>query len=298
MGTHQSLNLTGVSETLMIPLFCRAWESQKPDGLIHDPLAEQVMADLMPHLQASRRRFHQDIVQQRWPHELQLLLAERTRYFDQVAQAFISQHEDPQLVMLACGLDCRFERIGYPEVDWVILDLPEVMELRHELLPQHPRIREISASALDPQWMQALEPNRPTLIQAEGLLMYLPRQQIRHLFKWLGDYFQQAEFMAEVAAYWLSQLMSQGPFKGAFKHKFKLSSGTTFLGGLHQAREPESWHPHIRLLNEYTYFDRWEPQLGLMNLVGLTPFKRTQWIVHYRLENPNAPQSEKKTEKN
>lgn len=281
---RDSLHLTGVSETLLIPLFCRAWQSQVQDSLLHDPLAESMAAEILPYFRQSERRFHQDIVHHRWPKELEVMLAKRTLYFDDVALAFIEEHPDAQVIILACGLDSRFERLGYPEVDWFVLDLPDVMALRHQLLPKHPRIHEIPGSVLQSDWLGKLDPNRPTLIQAEGLLMYLPRQQIRYLFRLLADYFNNAEFVAEAVAYWLSKLMSEGPFKYALKHKMKLSGSTTYLGGLRHAREPESWHASIRLLGEYGYFDAWDAKMGLMNLLSVTPLRRLQWIVRYRLE--------------
>lgn len=36
------VNLEGVARTLLVPLACRAIESMRPDGILHDPCAVEV----------------------------------------------------------------------------------------------------------------------------------------------------------------------------------------------------------------------------------------------------------------
>jgi len=277
-------SLSGVSETLLIPFFCRYWESRNPQTRFQDPEAEAIGDLLLPLLAESSHRFHQDIVQRRWPKPLQVSLALRCQHFDSLTQHFLAAHgERAQVVLLACGLDSRYQRLGRPEVDWVELDLPDVMALRGQLFQPQSRVRNLACSVLDPVWMQQLDPQRPTLIQAEGLLMYLPRQQIRQLFRDCAAYFTQAELAVEVVAHWLAEQLSQGVLQGWFQGRFHLK-GTTFQGGLVSAREPESWHAAIRLLQQWSFFDEQEPRLSLLNLLRTTPLREMQSVVRYRLE--------------
>ena len=54
------------------------------------------------------------------------------------------------MVALGEGLETQFWRVDNGSVLWLTVDLPEVVELRRQLLPSDPRARAIAGSALDP----------------------------------------------------------------------------------------------------------------------------------------------------
>lgn len=271
-------NLAGVSETLLIPLFGRAWEYQNPRPLLKDETAHALGQRLLPLLAASPSPFHQAIAKRRWPDLVMVMMSLRTRFFDKVCREFIHDHPDGQLVMLGCGLDSRFERVGCPDVDWINLDLPEVIALRRQLFEPRENVTELAMSALDPALLKQLDPQRPTLFVAEGLLMYLPRAQIRQLFRMLAPI--KGEFVAEVVSDWSTKTSAIS--RKVLNVTTGLSSGVGYAGGLINQHEPESWDRRIRLLQEWTYFEEREPRMGLLNL-SFGPFRRVQWIVHYSL---------------
>ncbi|WP_206070931.1 hypothetical protein [Nodosilinea sp. P-1105] len=66
---------------------------------------------------------------------------------------------------------------------WIELDLPEVTELRRYFDRESDRHRFVSASALDPSWMDDVPDGLPEarLILAEGLLMYFEPDQVQAL---------------------------------------------------------------------------------------------------------------------
>lgn len=275
--------LQGVSETLLIPLFCRVWESRSTQSEFQDLAAEKLAEYLEPLLRASNKRFHQDILRQRWPLPLQALLTQRARYFDRQTQKFLAQHgEQAQVLVLGCGLDTRYERLNAPVGDWFLLDLPPVMAVRESLLPPAKKVQHLRASVLELDWLQHLDRRRPTLIQAEGLLMYLPRQQIRYLFRNLAEAFETAELLFEVVLHSLSQQLSEGLLKGVFEGLFDLP-GITFQGGLVSAREPESWHPALRLVGEWSGLESGDRRLDPTGWLRHTALSRLQWVARYRL---------------
>jgi O-methyltransferase involved in polyketide biosynthesis len=73
----------------------------------------------------------------------------RVREFDRCALAFLGEHPAGVVVDIGCGLDTRFERLDNGQLEWVGLDLPDVIALRKQLLPEMPRTRLIACSALD-----------------------------------------------------------------------------------------------------------------------------------------------------
>jgi O-methyltransferase involved in polyketide biosynthesis len=53
--------------------------------------------------------------------------------------------------------------------------------LRRRVLPEGPRQRSYAASALDPGWLDQLDPAAPALVTAQGLLMYFQRNEVHEL---------------------------------------------------------------------------------------------------------------------
>ena len=145
MPTHTIRNLNAVSQTLLIPLYFRAIESERPDALVRDPKAVELVGQL---------DYDFSGVQRLKDEQVNYLL--RMREFDRQARAFLAEHPDGVIVDLGCGLDTRFERVDNGQVEWYGLDLPEVIELRKELLDETPRSHFIECSVLDFSWMDAL----------------------------------------------------------------------------------------------------------------------------------------------
>jgi O-methyltransferase involved in polyketide biosynthesis len=168
--------LAGVSETTLWTLYCRAHEASRSHPLIDDPLAVQ----LMDEIDYDFGKFEQAGI----PKSIQKAFRPTTQHFavralsfDRVIQDFLHKYPHGTVVALAEGLQTTFWRINSPTVRWISLDLPAVISLRKRLLPPSPQITHLAASALDPSWHQHLDPQTPTLITAEGLLMYLQRDQ-------------------------------------------------------------------------------------------------------------------------
>jgi O-methyltransferase involved in polyketide biosynthesis len=160
-----------VPETALVTLRNRAAEAARPDGVLTDPVAVALLERL-----GGGDRYamfaHADQV-----------IALRARAFDDVIRQFLAAHPGATVAALGEGLQTTYWRIADPQVDWLTVDLPQMTALRQRLLPAEPRMRTFSGSALDRAWMGAIEPGTPVLITAEGLLMYLPPDEVRALLR-------------------------------------------------------------------------------------------------------------------
>lgn len=263
MPIHSINNLNEVSQTLLIPLYFRALESQRPDALVSDPKAVELVGQLNCDFSG---------VQKMKNEQVNFLL--RMREFDRLAQAFLAEHPFGVIVDLGCGLDTRFERVDNGQVDWFGLDLPEVIELRKELLEETPRSHFIGCSVLDFSWMDALsdQAGRPILFMAEAMLVYLEDADVKRLVQALAERFPGAELACE----------AYSPFVIRFHPRPAAVAQPHW--GLKDDRDLEAWAPGIRLLSQWYYFDKPEPRLGAMQLMRYFPcLARMARIVHYRL---------------
>ena len=117
-------DLTGLELTLLLPLYWRAQESQRPDAMVHDPLA----VDLVQRIDYDFTDFAHLTPSQ------QVFTMMRTRQMDRRVRSFLAAHPNSVVVDIGCGLDSRFERVDNGQVIWLDLDLPEVIALRRQFV--------------------------------------------------------------------------------------------------------------------------------------------------------------------
>jgi O-methyltransferase involved in polyketide biosynthesis len=271
MSETKSLPLSGVKETMLITLYLRAMESHRPDALLHDEKAV-ALVERLPYDFERIQLLHLNEANK-------IVIILRSRQFDRIADDFLRRHPDAVVVHIGCGLDLRFERIDNGQVEWYDLDLPEVIELRREILGgKKERYHLLGCSVLEQTWIEtvsAYQP-RPFLFLAEGVFMYLHEAQVKSLVHMLRQQFSGAELVFDIYS----------PF-----HRIVSNLQTRHFGfgiqahwGIWHGQELESWVSGIRLLDEWCYQDEPEPRVA--DLRWLRPVEtlfRTLRIYHFRL---------------
>jgi O-methyltransferase involved in polyketide biosynthesis len=260
-------NLSQASETLLLPLYFRAAETQRPDGIIQDPKAVELVNSLDYEFPGFDKLTF-----------TQITAIMRARQFDRYTQEFLSTQPDGSVVDIGCGLDTRFHRLDNGTAEWYALDLPEVMALRRQLLSETERYHFISSSALDFTWMDRLSntDGHSCLFLAEGVLPYLKESEVQGLVTTLRQRFPGAELVFDALP----------PFQVAMGrlHPALRKTSARLYWGLRNTRALEGWGDVIRLLNEWFYFEQPEPRLRALRLLRFFPpvgkgFK----ILRYRL---------------
>ncbi len=267
MPRASTQRLSGVARTLLIPLYFRAAENARTDALLRDERA----AELVGRIDYDSSRLSRETFEQ-------LTTIMRARQFDRWARAFLAEHPGAAVVEIGCGLDTRFWRLDDGLVQWYDLDLPEVIALRRELVAETPRCQMIACSALDLAWMDALGKHRDEacLFLAESVLPYFEPADARRLVLELRARFPGSELIIDAVPPWEVGL-------SRFQRVLQ-GTGARVRWGLRRGQEVESWAPGIRLLDEWCYFDRPEPRLGLYRLLRyFPPVGRGFRVERYRL---------------
>jgi O-methyltransferase involved in polyketide biosynthesis len=266
-----SRDLSGVAETLLLPLYIRAMESQRPDALIKDDKAVALLAGLN-HDSAW-------VTQMKVDEEDIVGLALRNRQIDGAARDFLARHPAAVVVHIGCGLDSRYERVDNGQVEWYDLDLPEVIELRRKIIGgEGPRYHLLAGSAFDSAWLDRVGSHRlrPFLFVAEGVLMYFEEAQIKALVLALRDHFPGAELVFDAFSPFLVRM-----------NNFRISRtkiGARYRWGLKRGKELEGWGAGICLLDEWYPFSQPEPRLAHIRWMRHIPLlARVMGIFHYRL---------------
>lgn len=100
------------------------------------------------------------------------------------------------MLHLGCGLDSRAFRLNLPaDVRWFDVDMPEVIAMRRRVIEERTGYRMIASSVTGAAWFDDIPTDRPTLVVAEGLVMYLTEDEIRELLQRITDRFPSGQIV-------------------------------------------------------------------------------------------------------
>jgi O-methyltransferase involved in polyketide biosynthesis len=271
MSQNIENDLSGMAETLFLPLYVRAMEAKRPDAILKDERAIALIDQLKPDPSwLTKMKVDEDD---------KAALVLRNREFDRYARDYMVRSPEAVIVHIGCGLDSRFERVDNGLVEWYDLDLPEVIQLRRKLVGgEGERYHLLGNSALDPVWMDVVGVHlpRPFLFLAEGVFMYFEEAQVKALVLALLDHFPGAELVFDAFSPFLVRLNNL--------RIARTKIGARYHWGLKHSKELEKWGDGICLLDEWHFLDHAEPRLAHHRwLRHIPPLAKSSGIYHYWL---------------
>lgn len=193
--------LTGVSETALMTLQVRAHEARRPDGLIDDPMAVQLVDSI-------------DFDFAKFGYTRRQDMALRAKLFDRMTGNYLRAHPRATVVALAEGLQTSFYRLDAAdfghEFRWLSVDLDPMIEIRNQLLPKPARVTQCAQSALDFSWMDQVDTADGVFITAEGLLMYLQPDEAMSLIRACAQRFPGGQMMFDLPPAFFAFLTRKG----------------------------------------------------------------------------------------
>ncbi|GAA0592161.1 class I SAM-dependent methyltransferase [Kribbella sandramycini] len=232
--------LGAVGQTLLTPLYARANASEATG--FTDPLAALLLSRV-------------DYDEAQIPTDPTTVAGTiyRAMAIDELATAWAANHPDGRIISAGIGLCTRHARIATPAgFEWYGVDTADVIAFRRKVLPDDP-VRLIESSITEPGWTDNLGV-RPTLVIAEGLLMYLDAVGVRTLLRTARE-----TLGAEVVADYLHPLLAKNT-----KHPITTATGARFGFGVRNGRELARLTPGYRLAEERSTV---EPFGGITRLI-------------------------------
>ena len=263
-----SQTLDGVSKTLLMTLYARARESQRPDAMIKDDQAVAMVNQIECDFSRLRMQRHDEIA-----------VIMRMRKFDSHVRGFLARNPEAVVVHIGCGLDTRFDRVDNGRVEWFDLDMPDVIELRLKLISaQSSRYHTLATSVFEDGWIEEVghfKP-RPFMFMAEGVFPYFEEAQVKLLFLKFQERFSGSELVCDAHTpfvIWADNLqLAFAKVKARLQWSIKTG------------RDPESWSKGITMLDEWNYYEDNESNLKAFRWVRMFPaLAKSSGIFHYRL---------------
>lgn len=175
MKTHIEKNT--VQETLVIPLYGRKLCTEQFPELFQDQKAVDLIERVDYDFSALEKRFGS------FAHRFGALeVAMRENDLMIEAKDYLREHPRAALVNLGCGLDQTAENCDNGECKVYNLDLPDVIAVRNDLLPESGRVKNIAADLNDHSWFDKIDAENGVCFLAAGVFYYFKKTDIKKLF--------------------------------------------------------------------------------------------------------------------
>jgi O-methyltransferase involved in polyketide biosynthesis len=236
--TTEKIPFTKEKETMLMTLSGRAIQSQWKHPILPDPWAEEAMR----HIDYDMRKRYGGLAWSLIGAMGCTIIATRAATFDLLTNRYLAEHPDATVLQVGCGMDSRAFRVNPPAtVQWFDVDYPDVIDLRRRLFPERNGYHQIGAPLDDLRWMDEVPRDRPGLLLAEGVLMYLSEAEVKALLNAVVGHFASGQMIFDVVHPFI--LKRVGSNVGG--------TGATYRWGLDDPADIKRLEPKLELVKEF-----------------------------------------------
>ncbi len=256
-------------------LFPRAMQSKWKNPILRDPWAE----DAIQHIDYDAGKMFKGVFGKMVASWGCMMVATRAATFDMLTKRYLEEHPDAIVLYLGCGMDSRVYRVDPPAtVTWYNVDYPDVIDLYRQLYPERPGLHLIGSSLENLSWLDDLPTDRPVLVIAEGVFMYLTEANVKAILNAVTQHFLHGEIIFDALASWI--VKRTGSNVGG--------TGASYKWAIDNPPEIKKLEPKLDFIKEYKTRDlvgysRFPLVIRVQN--HLPKLDRMQYILVYQFKN-------------
>lgn len=266
----QRVELTGTQATMLATVHLRALDNRSERPLLGDRWADEVV-----------QRIDFDFAKFRPNDRYAASVALRARSIDEWTRQAL--RPGTTVLHLGCGMDSRYERVAPPDdVQWYDIDQPDVIDLRKRFFSESPQRRTVPSSVTAPDLLDGIPGDRPVLVVAEGLLMYLSEPDVLALLRRITRHFPSGELVFDAMSTLAVRMTNRA-------NPIVKNAGARLDWGIDDPRTLEARVPGLQLVAEWSYTDAPEldrlsaPVRTVLRAAGrITAVRRFGRMLHYR----------------
>jgi O-methyltransferase involved in polyketide biosynthesis len=266
MSQKIKAELDDLPKTLFLPLWGRACESRKADPLLVDRKALEILDRVDFDFSAIAENIS-ELSKAGW--------IMRSISTDRVVTRLLEKHPQATIVDIGCGLDTTFDRVDNGRLRWFDLDLPEVIALRKQFIPESARRKALSASFLEKGWRKEIRPAGKVLFLAAGVLYYFREEEIKGFFRELADEFPGGEILFDVCSPLGVKTANQMVIRRA-----GMDEQSFLVWGLEKPEDILSWDERFNLLKPIFYFGEKRLDLRVRIQGFFSDLLKIQYMIH------------------
>jgi len=189
--SSEKINLDGVKETLLLPLWGRAYETQKLNPMLIDTTAVQIIGSINYDFSKIEQKVN-PLSRASW--------IARSIYFDSKIRNFQDSHPNGTIINIGCGLDTTYERVNNNKAVWYELDFPDVINLRRKYISETDNRLFLPFSVFDKAWYGNIKNKENVFIMIAGVIYYFEEENIKLLFEKIGNEFEKCEIVFDYSS--------------------------------------------------------------------------------------------------
>ncbi len=176
-----------VQETLIIPLYGRKVCSEHFPDLFKDHEAERICSMLDYDFEEKGKKMESAA-------GLFGALEVAQRQYDLAWEVkdYLRKNPEAAVVNLGCGLDDTIRKCDNGKCKGYNIDMPDVIAVRNELLPESDRERNIACDLNDEDWMNAIDAKEGAVFFAAGVFYYFRTEDMKVLLHKMAKRFPKA----------------------------------------------------------------------------------------------------------
>lgn len=251
-----TLKLDGVKETLLLPLWGRAFETKKNNPLLNDYTALKIIENI---------GYDFSLIQEKVNPLSRASWISRAIYFDDKISTFIRNNPDGSVINIGCGLDTTYERINSDKAAWYELDFPEVINIRKQFLDERVNRIFLPFSVFDTKWYDEIKNRTNVLLLFAGVIYYFEEPQVKALFATVPKYFKCIDIIFDY--------VSPKGVKAANKKLIEesgMDKNAYLKWGINNIYEMEKWDKSIKVIETMKMFHEHKKRYPFYNRLGMT----------------------------
>ncbi len=231
-----------VQETLVIPLYGRKVCSERFPNLFKDPEAERICGMLDYDFAEKGAKMESGV-------GLFGALEVAQRQYDLAweVKEYLKRYPDAAVVNLGCGLDDTFRKCDNGFCKGYNIDMPDVIAIRNEILPEADREWNIGCDLKDDSWMDRIDASQGTIFYAAGVFYYFKKEEIKELLSEIARRFPEGVIVFDSCNSYGAKLMTKTWLKEAG------ISDVNALFSLEDISELKGWSSDFTSVTERSY---------------------------------------------
>jgi O-methyltransferase involved in polyketide biosynthesis len=255
MGDSSDIQLGSVQQTLLLPLWGRAIETQKQKPLLVDEKAVSII-NTIPYDFALISKNIKSLSRLSW--------IARSIYFDDEIKAFISLYPEATIVNIGCGLDTTFDRVDNGRIQWIDLDLPDTIELRKKYISETDRRHFIAKSVFDTSWYELIDSKNNVMLLIAGVLYYFDEIDVKRLFGNFHAFLPGVEVIFDYASKLGIKISNK-----AVIEKGGMDKAAYLKWGINNIMEIETWGKYITVIGNTAMYKAHKKNYSFIRRIGM-----------------------------
>lgn len=256
MENNNKIKLGSVQKTLLLPLWGRAIETQKPQPLLVDNKAVSIINSIPYDFTVIAENVH-PLSRISW--------VARSIFFDKKIKEFIDVFPEATIVNIGCGLDTTFDRVDNGKIHWYDLDLPDTIELRKKYISESERCHFISNSVHETGWYKAIDKENKVMFLIAGVLYYFDESEIKRLFKDFHTNVPGLEIVFDYASVRGIKVSNRVVLK-----KGGMDASASLKWGIDDIMEIEKWADYIKIISHEPMYREHKKNYSLFHRIGMS----------------------------